>query len=146
MHLCFLFISYMYWDGICKSFMEPWNWFQPGGPVQQPYLLYRPARLHSLAESIPRNRFLGSINVYKYGLGIPPPPCLTPSVSFHSASHLISTIPLFNPLPFHSNPPLHSILLLTSSLQSRPLTLSHSTPIPPSIPFCFSPHLYNPAL
>jgi hypothetical protein len=40
----------------------------PGGPVQQPYLSYRPARLHSLAESIPRNRFLGSINVYKYGL------------------------------------------------------------------------------
>ncbi len=40
----------------------------PGGPVQEPYLLYRPAMLHNLAESIPRNRFLGSINVYKYGL------------------------------------------------------------------------------
>jgi hypothetical protein len=25
---------------------------QPGGPVQQPYLTYRPARLHRLAESI----------------------------------------------------------------------------------------------
>ncbi len=48
--------------------MEPRNRSQPGGPVQQPYLSYRPARLHSLAESIPRNRFLGSINVYKYGL------------------------------------------------------------------------------
>jgi hypothetical protein len=31
-------------------------------------LSYRPARLHRLAKSIPRNRFLGSINVYKYGL------------------------------------------------------------------------------
>jgi hypothetical protein len=31
-------------------------------------LSYRLARLHRLAESIPRNRFLGSINVYKYGL------------------------------------------------------------------------------
>jgi hypothetical protein len=40
---------------------------QPGGPVRQPYLAYRPARLHRMAESIPRNRFLGSINVYKYG-------------------------------------------------------------------------------
>jgi hypothetical protein len=48
--------------------MEPRNRSQPGGSVQQPYLSYRPARLHSLAESIPRNRFLGSINVYKYGL------------------------------------------------------------------------------
>ncbi len=29
---------------------------------------YRPARLHSLAESVPRNRFLGSLKVYKFGL------------------------------------------------------------------------------
>jgi hypothetical protein len=41
---------------------------QPGGPLRQPYLLYRPARLHRLAESIPRNWFLGSLNVYKFGL------------------------------------------------------------------------------
>ncbi len=41
---------------------------QPGGPVRQPYLLYRPVRLHRLAESIPWNLFLGSLNVYKYGL------------------------------------------------------------------------------
>jgi hypothetical protein len=27
--------------------------FQPGGPVRQPYLTYKPARLYSLAESIP---------------------------------------------------------------------------------------------
>jgi hypothetical protein len=41
---------------------------QPGGPVLQPYLSYRHARLHRLAKSIPRNRFLVSINIYKYGL------------------------------------------------------------------------------
>ncbi len=39
--------------------------YQPDGPVRQLYLSYRPDRL---AKSIPRNRFLGSINVYKYGL------------------------------------------------------------------------------
>ncbi len=38
------------------------------GPVQQPYLSYRPARLHRLEESNPRNRFLGSLKVYKYRL------------------------------------------------------------------------------
>jgi hypothetical protein len=27
---------------------------QPGGPVRQPFLTYRPDRLHRLAESIPR--------------------------------------------------------------------------------------------
>jgi hypothetical protein len=41
---------------------------QPGGPVRQPSLTYRPARLHRLAESIPWHRFLGSLNVSKYGL------------------------------------------------------------------------------
>jgi hypothetical protein len=41
---------------------------QPGGPVRQPYGSYRPARLQMLAKSNPRNRFLGSIIVYKYGL------------------------------------------------------------------------------
>ncbi len=40
---------------------------QPGGPVRQPYLMYRPDR-YRLAESIPWNRFLGSLNVYKYRL------------------------------------------------------------------------------
>ncbi len=34
----------------------------------KPYLSYWPARLHRLAKSIPRYRFLGSLNVYKYGL------------------------------------------------------------------------------
>ncbi len=31
-------------------------------------LSYQPARLHRLVESIPRNRFLGSLKVYKFGL------------------------------------------------------------------------------
>ncbi len=53
---------------ICKFFKEPGNDSQPGGPVWQLFLLYRLARLHRLAESIPRNRFLGSLNIYKYGL------------------------------------------------------------------------------
>ncbi len=38
---------------ICKYFMEPRNRFLAGGPVRQPYLTYRPAMLHRLAESIP---------------------------------------------------------------------------------------------
>ncbi len=41
---------------------------QPGGPVRQPYLTYRPAWLQRQAESVSWNRFLGSLNVYKYGL------------------------------------------------------------------------------
>jgi hypothetical protein len=41
---------------------------QPGGPVQQPYLTYRHTRLYRLAEAIPWYRFLGSLNVYKFGL------------------------------------------------------------------------------
>ncbi len=48
---------------ICKPFKEPGIDSQPGGPVRQPYLLYRLARLQKLAESIPRNRFLDSLKV-----------------------------------------------------------------------------------
>ncbi len=36
-------------DRICKPFKEPGIYSQPGGPVRQPYLLYRLARLHRLA-------------------------------------------------------------------------------------------------
>jgi hypothetical protein len=64
-------IGLLYWparDRICKPFQEPAIDSQPGGPVRQPYLLYRLARLHRLAESVPRNQFLGSLNIYKYGL------------------------------------------------------------------------------
>ncbi len=39
---------------------------QPWGLVRQPYLSYRPTRLRKLEESIPRDWFLGSINVYTY--------------------------------------------------------------------------------
>ncbi len=53
---------------ICKPFKEPGIDSQPGWPVRQPHLMYRLARLHRLALLIPRNRFLGSLNVYKYGL------------------------------------------------------------------------------
>jgi hypothetical protein len=38
---------------ICKPFKEPRNRFPACGPVTQPYLPYRPARLRRLAESIP---------------------------------------------------------------------------------------------
>ncbi len=34
------------------------------------WLSYRPARLHSLAELVPWNRFLGSLKVLKFGLGL----------------------------------------------------------------------------
>jgi hypothetical protein len=41
---------------------------QPGGPVQQSFLTYLPARLQRLVESLPWKRFPGSLKVYKYGL------------------------------------------------------------------------------
>ena len=41
---------------------------QPGGPVRQPYMSYRSAMLHRQVKSNPRNRFLVSSKVYKYGL------------------------------------------------------------------------------
>jgi hypothetical protein len=61
---------------ICKPFKEPRKRF-PAWRVGTTTLFvvparqatsYRPARLHRLVESISRNRFLGFINVYKYGL------------------------------------------------------------------------------
>ncbi len=54
---------------ICKLFKIPEIDSQPGGPVRQLYLSYMPARrLPRLSESIPRNRSLGSLKIYKYGL------------------------------------------------------------------------------
>jgi hypothetical protein len=38
---------------ICIPFKEPRNRFPAGGPVRQPYLSYRPVKLHMLPESIP---------------------------------------------------------------------------------------------
>jgi hypothetical protein len=54
--------------GIVDLLRSPGIDSQHGGPVRQHHLSYRHARLHRLAESVHRNRFLGSINVYKYGL------------------------------------------------------------------------------
>jgi hypothetical protein len=55
---------------ICRSCKETRYRFSGWRAGTKPYLSYWPARLHWLAKSIPRNRFLGSINVYKYGLRI----------------------------------------------------------------------------
>jgi hypothetical protein len=55
---------------ICRSFMETRYRFSAWRAGTKPYLSYWPARLHRLAKSIPRNRFLGSINFYKYGFCI----------------------------------------------------------------------------
>jgi hypothetical protein len=52
----------------CKPFKEPRNRFPSWRSGTTTYLSARPARQHRLAESISRNGFLGSINVYKYGL------------------------------------------------------------------------------
>ncbi len=54
---------------ICKPFKEPWNRF-PAWRAGTTTLfdVPRAARLNRLAESIPWNRFLGFLNVYKYGL------------------------------------------------------------------------------
>ncbi len=49
------------WAGIFRQSMGARNRVGIG-------LLYQPARLHRLAEFIPWDRFLGSINVYEYGL------------------------------------------------------------------------------
>ncbi len=69
---------------------------QPGGPVRKPYLSYWPARLQRLAKSIPRNRFLGSVNVYKYGLWLPYP--LSVTVIFLTSFLCSNTIGIQNTL------------------------------------------------
>jgi hypothetical protein len=57
-------------SSIFKKGPEPvfLNLLRSPGTGSLPYLLDRPAKLHRLAESIPRNPFLGSLNVYKYEL------------------------------------------------------------------------------
>jgi hypothetical protein len=60
---------------------------------------YQPARLRGLAESIPWNRCLGSLNVYKFGL------CVLARCCFHGASRCVSSLaytpppPTYLPLP-----------------------------------------------
>ena len=75
---------------------------QPTGPVRQPYLSYRPARLQRLPESIPRNRFLGSINVYKYGLS-PPMKCVIVMYTVHIYRTTFKVLSCFNSLKVHKN-------------------------------------------
>jgi hypothetical protein len=53
---------------ICKPFKEPRNRFPAWRAGTTTLFLYWPAMLHRLAESNPRNRFLVSLNFYKYGL------------------------------------------------------------------------------
>ncbi len=60
---------------------------QAGVPVRQPYLSYRPDKLHRLAKSIPRNRFQGSINVYIYGL------CILYPAFPHCTMHIPNPLP-----------------------------------------------------
>ena len=56
-----LIFSALNWARICQRLRSPGIDSQPGGPVRQPYLTHRPARLHRLAESIPWIRFLRSL-------------------------------------------------------------------------------------
>ncbi len=58
----------VHWARMCKRLRSPGIDSFLGGPVRQIGLSYRTARLHRLAESIPWNRFLGSLFVYKFGL------------------------------------------------------------------------------
>ncbi len=51
-----------------KPFKEPRNRFPAWQTGMTTLLVIPSARLHRLEASIPWNRFLGSINVYKYGL------------------------------------------------------------------------------
>ncbi len=53
---------------LTKHLWHIWKPMYPGGPAGQIGLSYRAARLHRLAESIPWNGFLGSLNVYNLGL------------------------------------------------------------------------------
>jgi hypothetical protein len=66
MYCTYILFKYPYGEygaGILKQSMGAGNRVGIG-------LSYLPARLHRLAEFIPRIRFLGSINVQKYGLRI----------------------------------------------------------------------------
>jgi hypothetical protein len=65
---------------ICRSFKGTRYRFSSWRAGTKPYLSYWPARLHRLAKSIPRNRCLGSINVYKYGFR---PHRLAESIPWH---------------------------------------------------------------
>ncbi len=54
---------------ICKT-LKSLGIDSASGPVRQIGLSYQPARPHELVESIPWNRFLGSLKFYKFGSGL----------------------------------------------------------------------------
>ncbi len=99
---------------ICRSFKETRYRFSAWRAGTKPYLSYWPARLHGLAKSIPRYRFLGSINVYKYGL-----------CTIHFFSSLYSTPCIFNSfVPVARQAPVLGRLSLTMCLWLNVLILS----------------------
>ncbi len=53
---------------ICRPLRSPGIDSPPGGSFQQPYLTYRPAMLHRLAESIPSLADLSSNPIWRTGL------------------------------------------------------------------------------
>jgi hypothetical protein len=58
------------WARICRPFEEPSNQFPAWRASTTTLFSYRPAEPQRLTESISQNRFLGSINDYKYGLSL----------------------------------------------------------------------------
>jgi len=76
---------------------------------------YRPARLHKLAESIPWNRFLGSIKVLKYRL------CKSYSLNNFTAEVEVEVevLKTEQPLPHDAG----------FGVQNLPLYCIHSTPL-----------------
>jgi hypothetical protein len=75
--LCSILCVLLFWVRICKPFKEPGNWFPCCLAGRYDYPIWRTGppgyigwRNRFLAESIPWNRFLSFLYVYKYGLWI----------------------------------------------------------------------------
>ncbi len=94
-------ITTAYWARICRSFKETRYRFSAWRAGTKPYLSYWPARLHRRAKSIPRYRFLGSINVYIYGLWATLRHCTAPSPYRNALTWMpesVATLPPFSPI------------------------------------------------
>ncbi len=67
---CIARLSVSRWSAECTPLLQCWNLEQSLGAGNRAGIgmSYRPARLRRLAESIPWNSSLGSLNVYKFGL------------------------------------------------------------------------------